>query len=150
MSDRTTISALNQLIEICRGRRDGLLERGAAYEDEGLKWMFQESARTRGQFAEDLKEQIRQLGGAVEEGGSVAGAAHRGWMDMKGVVKGHSDRAILTEAARGEDRAVRAYKSALQTALPPSTESIVKSQYMEVKDPHDRLRALEEQWRQRT
>ncbi len=108
--------------------------------------MFHGVARKRGQFAEELKEEIRRLGGAVEEGGSVAGAAHRGWMDIKGVVKGHSDRTILTEAARGEDRAVKAYESALQTALPPCAESIVNSQYVEVKDVHDRVRALEEEW----
>ena len=111
--------------------------------------MFHGVARKRGQFAEELKEEIRRLGGAVEEGGSVAGSAHRGWMDMKGIVKGYGDRTILTEAARGEDSAVKTYESALQTPLPPSAESIVKNQYMEVKDVHDRVRALEEKWKQR-
>jgi hypothetical protein len=71
-------------------------------------------------------------------------------MDMKGMVEGHSDATILAEAARGEDGAVRAYESALQTELPPSAEPIVRSQFLDVKDVHDRVKALEEEWRRRS
>lgn len=148
MSD-VAISALNHLIETCRDGEMGFGNAAEHVKDEGLKWMFQGAARKRGEFAEELKEEIRRLHGRAEEGGSVAGSAHRGWMDMKGAVKGHSDTTILTEAARGEDRAVRAYESALEIPLPPSAESIVKKQYMEVKDVHDRIRALEDEWKQR-
>jgi uncharacterized protein (TIGR02284 family) len=150
MADPRAVSALNHLIETCRDGEMGFWSAAEHVKDEGLKWMFQGVARKRGQFAEQLKEEIRRLGGAVEEGGSVAGSVHRGWMDMKGIVKGHSDTIILTEAARGEDQAVRAYESALESALPPAAESLARSQYLDVKDVHDRVKALEEQWRQRT
>ena len=68
---------------------------------------------------------------------------------VKDAVNATKEESILTEAARGEDSAVKTYESALQTPLPPSAESIVKNQYMEVKDVHDRVRALEEKWKQR-
>lgn len=149
MADSRTISALNHLIETCRDGEMGFWSAAEHVEDDGLKWMFHGVARKRGQFAEELKEEIRRLGGAVEEGGSVAGSAHRGWMDMKSIVKGHSDWTILAEAARGEDSAVKAYETALHGPLPPSAESIVRNQYMEVKDVRDRVRGLEEEWKQR-
>jgi uncharacterized protein (TIGR02284 family) len=149
MADPRAITTLNHLIETCRDGEMGFWSAAEHVEDDGLKWMFQGVARTRGQFAEQLKEEIRRLGGAAEEGGSVAGSAHRGWMEMMGAFKGHGDATILTEAARGEDRAVRAYESALQSALPPSAESLVRKQFADVKDVHDRVKAIEEQWRQR-
>lgn len=149
MADPHAVSALNHLIETCRDGEMGFWSAAEHVKDEGLKWMFQGVARKRGGFAEQLKEEIRRLGGAAEEGGSVAGSAHRGWMEMTGAVKGHGDETILAEAARGEDRALRAYESALKGALPPSAESIVRSQYADVKDVHDRVRALEEEWKQR-
>jgi uncharacterized protein (TIGR02284 family) len=148
MSD-VAISALNHLIETCRDGEMGFWSAAEHVRDEGLKWMFKGIARKRGQFAEELKEEIRRLGGAVEEGGSVAGSAHRGWMDVKGAVKGHSDTSIIAEAERGEHRAVRAYEEALNTSLPPSTASIVRNQYSDVKDTYDRVKALVLEWEQR-
>ena len=49
---------------------------------------------------------MQRLGGRPEEGGSVSGAVHRGWMNIKDAVAGHDDKAIIAEAERGEDVAV--------------------------------------------
>jgi uncharacterized protein (TIGR02284 family) len=70
-------------------------------------------------------------------------------MDVKGAVKGHSDTSIIAEAERGGHRAIRAYEEALNTSLPPSTVSIVRNQYSDVKDTYDRVKALVLEWEQR-
>jgi len=143
------ISALNHLIETCRDGEMGFWSAAEHVEDEGLKWMFRSVARKRGQFAEEIKEEIRRLGGAAEEGGSVAGSAHRGWMDFMGTVRGYGDATIIAETERGEQRAVRAYEETLEESLPPSTESIVKNQYVDVKKTYERVKALVLEWEQR-
>lgn len=118
-------------------------------QDAGLKSMFQSIARRRGQFAEELKQEVQRLGGAPEEGGSVAGAVHRGWMDVKSAVTGRDDVSIIAETERGENIAVAAYEAALHAPLPPPTESIVRRQYTHVKETHDRVSALEQEWKHR-
>ena len=39
------------------------------------------------------------------DSGSVAGALHRGWVDVKSMVTGKDEEAVLNEAERGEDHA---------------------------------------------
>ena len=44
----------------------------------------------------------------------VAGAIHRGWTGLKAALTSGNDHAILAECERGEDRAIEAYKKALE------------------------------------
>jgi uncharacterized protein (TIGR02284 family) len=149
MATDSTITALNQLLEVCRDGEMGFASAAEHVQDAGTKWMFQEIARRRGQFADELKQEIRRLGGAPHEGGSLAGTVHRHWMDVKHALRGRNDAAIMAEAARGEETAVGAYANAVQASLPPPTRAIVERQQTDVRDTHDRVRALEQEWRHR-
>lgn len=145
MAEENVIRTLNSLIETCRDGEQGFRQAAENLKDPGVKDLFDEIAQERARFAEELKQQVRRLGGSPDEGGSVAGAAHRGWMNVKGAVTGHDDKAIISEAERGEDVAVETYRTALSEALPPPVESVVDRQYQHVKKAHDRVRDLERQ-----
>lgn len=149
MTDRTAVAALNQLLEVCRDGEMGFWTAADHVADEGLKWMFKGIAQRRGEFAEDLKQAIRRLGGAVVEGGSVAGSVHRGWMDVKTAFPGLHERSVLEEAVRGEGSALKAYEAAMATKLPPEAQSLVDTQYTDVKDTHARVTALAAEWARR-
>jgi uncharacterized protein (TIGR02284 family) len=149
MPERAAVSALNHLLEVCRDGEMGFWTAAEHVSDEGLKWMFKGIAQKRGQFAEELKHEIRHLGGAVAEGGSVAGSVHRGWMDVKTAFRGIHDSSILEEAVRGEGSAVKAYETAIAARLPSSAQSLVEKQYQDVRDTHDRVKALEQEWKHR-
>ena len=75
--------------------------------------------------------------------GTVAGALHHGWMNIKSAVTGDDDNAIITECERGEDSALSAYRDALGKDMPAGVRSIVERQFSQVKQAHDRIRALE-------
>ncbi len=147
MADTKTISTLNQLLETCRDGEMGFWRAAEQVRDEGLKWLFRGAARKRAQFAEELKEEIHRLGGFAAEGGSFAGSVHRGLMGMEG--KAHNDATILAGTARGENRAVRNYEAALEALSAASGESIVKNQYLEIKDLAEQVTALEKEWKER-
>lgn len=144
MTDKNVISTLNTLIETCRDGEQGFRTAAQNLKDPQVKSFFTEVAQERAGFAEELKDQVQRLGGRPDEGGSAAGAAHRGWMNVKAVVTGGDDTRIIAEAERGEDVAVAAYRTALEQKLPPPVNSIVHRQYAHVKDAHDRVRALEQ------
>lgn len=149
MADQDAITALNHLIETCRNGELGFRNAATHVQDPGLRSMCHTIARQRARFAEELKQEVERLGSAPDEGGSVGGAVHRGWMDLKSALTGRDDTSILGEAERGEDVAVRAFEAALRAPLPESAEVIVDRQYKHVKETHDRVKALENEWKRR-
>jgi uncharacterized protein (TIGR02284 family) len=143
MPEKNVISTLNTLIETCRDGEQGFREAAQNLKDPTVKSLFNEVSHERARFAEELKSEVQRLGGSPEEGGSVAGAAHRGWINVKGALTGRDDKQIISEAERGEDVAVATYQKALQETLPPAVESVVSRQYEHVREAHDRVRDLE-------
>lgn len=135
-------STLNELLETCRDGQNGFDTAAKAVNDPALKAELMQYSMQRQDFAAELRAAIAALGDRPNDGGSVAAAIHRGWIDLKSMV-GMSDRhSILAECERGEDSAVKAYREAIQQGLPPVVATIVQTQYEQVQRVHDRVRAL--------
>lgn len=143
LSTDDTISVLNDLIEMCKDGENGFRTASEEVKNPQLKSLFSEYSQQRAQFARELQTEVARIGGEQEKSGSAAGAMHRGWMNVKSAVTGDSDKAIISEAERGEDSARGRYEDALAKGLPPEVRSIVQRQYMRVKECHDRIRSLE-------
>jgi len=137
------IGVLNDLIQTCRDGQDGFHTAADGVEDPNLKRLFTSYAQQRAEFTEELQREVRQLGGDAERSGHVAGAVHRGWINVKAAVTGKDDGAIISECERGEDIAKRNYQNALEETLPSDVRLLIERQYMQVKDAHDHVRSLE-------
>jgi uncharacterized protein (TIGR02284 family) len=85
---------------------------------------------------------VRGLGGDPETSSSVSGALHRGWVDLKSMITGKSEEAILNECERGEDVALKAYREALQKDLPSNVRSVLETQLQGVQRNHDQVKSL--------
>ena len=94
-----------------------------------------------------MQQLVSRLGGNPESGGSVAGAVHRGWVNLKSSVTDRSDLAILEECERGEDVAKARYKKALEADLPDDIRGIVQYQYDGAVRNHDQVRDLRDRYR---
>jgi uncharacterized protein (TIGR02284 family) len=138
------IECLNDLIETCRDGENGFLTAAEHVKDTELSRFFNQCSQQRAQFAAELHSEVRQLGGTPAERGSVSAAFHRGWMNIKSVVTGGSNNAIVAECERGEDVALENYERVLKQNLPPNVLPVVKHQYTEIKRAHDRIRDLEQ------
>jgi uncharacterized protein (TIGR02284 family) len=137
------ISVLNELIQTCKDGAEGFQHAAEGVQDPDLRTLFTRYSEQRRQFTAELQTEVRRLGGDPDKTGSVSGALHRGWIDIKSAVTGKDDAAIISEAERGEDVAVKTYEDALKKSLPVDLESIIRRQYSEVKSVHDRVRSLE-------
>jgi uncharacterized protein (TIGR02284 family) len=137
------ISTLNDLIETCRDGEKGFRTAADALKDHHVKSLFERYSRQRGEFVRELQEQVRALGGSPEQSGSTSASLHRGWMNIKSLVTGSDDSAIIAEAERGEDVAKAAYAKALKEDLPAGARTLIQSQADIVKLAHDEVRALE-------
>jgi uncharacterized protein (TIGR02284 family) len=140
----TTTSVLNDLIETLKDGQEGF--RAAAEETKAanLKSLFSEYSLQRSQFAGELQSLERSLGERnPETSGSVAGAVHRGWINLKSALSSHDEHAILAEAERGEDFAVAAYRDALSHEdLPAHVLDTLTRQLTAVQAAHFRIRDL--------
>lgn len=72
----------------------------------------------------------------------MAGALHRRWVDLKALVTGKSEEAILNECERGEDVALKHYREALGKELPTEARTLVERQLLGVQRNHDQIKAL--------
>ena len=141
-SNDTVISTLNGLIETCRDGEEGFRDAAEGVERSDLKTIFYEFSQQRAQFTGVLQELVRSLGGNPESGGSISGAIHRGWIDLKAAITGKDEGAILNECERGEDHAKAAYTKALEYNLPANVADIVRQQSQAVQAAHNRIKAL--------
>ncbi|HUQ30756.1 MAG TPA: PA2169 family four-helix-bundle protein [Pyrinomonadaceae bacterium] len=137
------ISTLNNLIETCKDGENGFRTAADGVKNSELKTLFLTYSQQRAQLAAELQAEVRNLGGDPENTGSVAASLHRGWINIKSTVTGEDEGAVISECERGEDSAVKNYKEALNEDLPANLQSILQRQFTEVKEAHDRIRALE-------
>jgi uncharacterized protein (TIGR02284 family) len=145
-TDRSDVlSTLNGLLETCRDGAQGFRSAAEGVEDTNLRRLFESYAQQRSEFTAELEREVQRLGGDPADHGHVAGALHRGWINIKAAVTGKDDHAILAEAERGEDYAVKAYKQALDSGLSADLRGVVERQSMQIKEAHDHVRSLRDQ-----
>lgn len=138
-----TIDVLNELTETLKDGQHGFETAAKDVKAPELAQVFQRYAKQRAEFSSQLQAQVSHLGGSVEKSGSIAGAAHRGWINLKAALAKNEPHAVLSEAERGEDAAVAAYKKALEhTELDSATRDLISRQFAEVKAAHDQVRNL--------
>jgi len=140
----TTTSILNDLIETLKDGQEGFRAASEDVQSHDLKTLFCEYSLQRSKFAGELQAIAHSLGEKEPETtGSVSGALHRGWINLKAALTSKDEHAILTECERGEDSAVAEYKNALSaTGLPADVAETLRAQSVEVKAAHDRVRTL--------
>ena len=142
MQNDNAISILNSLIETCKDGELGFKTAAEGLKSADIKAKFLEYSRQRAEMARELQSEVRRLGGDPEKSGSMSGSLHRGWLDIKSVVTGKDDHAIVSEAERGEDVAKSAYEDALKQALPATAQATVQQQAARVRQAHDYVRDL--------
>jgi uncharacterized protein (TIGR02284 family) len=143
------MSVVNELIETSRDGEKGFTRAAEEVTEPKLKSLLLKRAQYCGTAARELEAQVTALGGKVDSGGSVSGAMHRGWVNVKAAVTGHDTAAILAETERGEDYAKKVYAEALEEELPAGLRQLIERQYQGVIANHDDVRDLRDTYKSR-
>jgi uncharacterized protein (TIGR02284 family) len=136
------VSALNHLIITCKDGQEGFHNAGEEVKSAELKQVFLKYEEQRKQLVAELQPEVRSRGGDPEKGGTVSGALHRGWLNLKQLLGGGNETAVVDEAERSEDIAMASYQAALKEELPPAVRLIVQRQFDQIKLAHDQISLL--------
>jgi uncharacterized protein (TIGR02284 family) len=145
MESSSLVTVLNDLVETSRDGERGFRACAEAVESPELRRLFQDMARSCTEAIGELEREVRAAGGNPAEGGSTAGAMHRGWVNVKSMIMGRDETAVFAECERGEDIAKRSYEEALRANLPEEVRRMVERQYEGLKRNHDRVRDLRDE-----
>ncbi len=137
-----SVDVLNQLLETARDGEKGFNEAAESTDNPDLRATLQGFAAQRAAFVTELTQLIQSVGGDPHDTGHIAGAVHRGWMNVKEAFSKREDKAILEECERGEDYAKKSFTEALDEPLPENIRTVVQRMASEVKLAHDRVRGL--------
>lgn len=151
--NKEAISVLNDLIETSKDGQEGFKSCVEDIKHPELKALFVKRSADCATAAAELQAQVRALGGDPETSTSVAGDLHRRWVDVKSIFTGKDEEAVLNEAERGEDHALKAYREALEKIAKHNLVGIrdlIERQYHGVQRNHDQVKVLRDQARARS
>jgi uncharacterized protein (TIGR02284 family) len=137
------ISTLNSLIATTLDSVEGYTEAVRETQNSEFVTLFTGLADDRRQLVTLLQQEVSALGGEPEDDGTVLAGAHRVFLNLKSVVTGHNDKAIINEVEAGEDHIKGKFEGALEDRdLSPTVQTLIASAYESVKAGHDEIRDI--------
>ena len=137
------ISTLNTLIATTIDSIKGYENSAKDVDNPRFREIFRQRADDRQKVVQDLREEVRRLGGNPEDDGSFMGAAHQRFEDLKSAVTGGDDKAIINEVERGEDYLKEKFEAALNSdTLTGEARTAVERCYQSVRSGHDQMSQL--------
>ena len=112
-------------------------------ENPRFQEIFRQRASERREVLEDLRSEVRRLGGEPADDGSFMGKTHQRWMDLKAAVSGQDDQRIINSVEAGEDYLKEKFETALQSGdLSGESRQVVERVYQSVRSGHDQMSQL--------
>jgi len=146
MDNMKTVSVLNDLLNITNDRIQGFSKVEDKVWDNypALRNDYDNMVSQSLTMKNELSDLITERGGTPETSGSVAGAIHRGWIDVKNAFAGDNAEATLENVVYGEKAAIDAYQNALDSGdLCSESSRVVLNQLHHLKASHDKFKTLE-------
>ena len=137
------ISTLNTLIATTIDSVTGYENSAKDIDNQRFAQIFRERANERQQVVEELRSEVRRLGGNPEDDGSFLGKSHQRFEDLKAAVTGQDEKSIVNEVERGEDYLKEKFETALNSdTLSGESRSVVERCYQSVRSGHDQMSQL--------
>jgi len=139
--EEKTIDQLQKLTRINLDSEEAFGQIAETTDDKLVAAYFREVGSQRAKQGSELQTLIAKNGEDAPESGSVLGAAHRFWLDLRTTLGGGL-QVILNEAERGEDHILHAYEDALKENPGSAVSDVLHQHVTDVKAAHDRIRDM--------
>jgi uncharacterized protein (TIGR02284 family) len=139
-------TTVKELIKTLEDGRDGFAKAAERLQNNSaadIAARFREFSAQRGAMADELRRCARLEGYEAPEGGTIAGAVHRGWIAVKDVLTADDAAAIIAAAEQGEDHAKSKFRDALsEQTLSPEIRAVIQRQSAQIEVAHDFVSSL--------
>ena len=137
------ITTLNTLIATTIDSVTGYENSAKDVENDRFAQIFRERASERQQVVEQLRSEVRRLGGNPEDDGSFMGKTHQRFEDLKAAITGRDEKSIVNEVERGEDYIKGKFETALNSdTLSGESRAVVEQCYQSIRSGHDQMSQL--------
>ena len=143
MDNQDQVSTLNTLTATLIDSVTGYEDAASNAEAGRFQQLFRERASERSRIVEELRSEVRRLGGNPEDDGSFMGKTHQRFLDLKAAITGRDEQAIINEVERGEDYLKEKFETALDSdTLTGESRAVVERAYQSVRSGHDQISQL--------
>ena len=143
MANDQEITTLKTLTSTTIDSINGFEESAKHVDSDRIRQIFRERANERQQVVEQLRTEVRRLGGEPPEDGSFMGKTHQRFEDLKAAITGRDEKAIINEVERGEDYLKEKFETALKEGeLSGESRAVVERAYQSVRSGHDQISSL--------
>lgn len=140
--DEGLAAALRALSALCHDSEAGYRKAAEDAHNEDLTFEFEELAEQRAKIAEALDKILRDLGIEPESSGTLAGAAHRAFLDLRSKLQRGNPKAVFAEIARGEGTFESAIDKALEFPMPQNLRRQLQGHHRTIRQARDYYTAL--------
>lgn len=143
MDRETEISTLETLTTTVIDSINGYEDAAKDIDNSRFEQIFRERASERRQVVDDLRNEIRRLGGDPPDEGSFMGKTHQRWMDLKAAATGGDEQRVINSVEAGEDYLKEKFETALESGdLTGESRQVVERAYQSVRSGHDQISQL--------
>lgn len=142
MERSDVVELLNDLIEVSKDGEYGFKECADHAKSANIKSTLSARSADCAAGSAELQRLVSSYGGEPETGGSAGGAIHRGWVSIRNALTSKDDLAVLQEAERGEDAALKKYREAAANTLPADVQAVISKQLQGAQANHDQIKSL--------
>jgi uncharacterized protein (TIGR02284 family) len=120
------IKILNDLISTCRDSEEGFGKAAKGAHSDELRDRLMNIVQQRHDFAAELQEQVRRLGGEPAERAHGGGVLHSGWVDLEQRIRPKDDETLIGECTRGDETTLKHYTHALEQDIPADLRQVLE------------------------
>lgn len=143
MDREAEVSTLETLATTLIDSINGYEDAAKNSDNPRFQEIFRQRSSERRQVLDDLRSEIRRLGGDPPDDGSVSGKTHQRWLDLKAAVTGRDDKSVIETVEAGEDYLKEKFETALSSGdLTGESRQVVERVYQSVRSGHDQMSQL--------
>jgi uncharacterized protein (TIGR02284 family) len=136
-------ATLNGLIAMTFDSVDGYAEARRESRDDRFVMLFNARTVERQAVIATLRDEMIRLGGTLDNNGTVLGGANRVFFNLRLVVTGRDEQAIIAEVEQGEDHVKAKFEYALaDRELSSAVIHLIRVCYASIRNGHDQTRDL--------
>ncbi len=143
MHSDAQVTTLNTLTTTLIDSVNGYEDAATNSDNQRFQQVFREQASERRKAIEELRSEVRRMGGEPSDDGSIMGKTHQRWLDLKAAVTGRDEKAIVNSVEAGEDYLKEKFETALNAEdITGDCRAAIERAYQSVRKGHDQMSQL--------